>query len=192
MAEEELQKKKVLKSGKLTLPQKVREKYKQLLAKGVMKYTPQEKETYLANGIDYIHLELEGLAAPANFSQFKEIPVICEEVEAEEINLGALAAQDQVKLEEPTGKEAFVTEKAQQPSEHDRLSEASKTNKMHESIVGYDKDSKGVKESSKNKLKIDEENDDVFDFVDEPMSKTHVCELADQFCVAFDPHSVIG
>ena len=121
MAEEELQKKKILKSGKLTLSQKVKEKYKQLLAKGVMKYSPKERETYLAYGIDYIHLELEGLAAPVKFSQFKEVPVISEEIEAEDINLGALAAQDQVKLEEQTGKEAFVTEKAPH-SEHDRMS----------------------------------------------------------------------
>ena len=103
------------------MSQKVKEKYKQLLAKGVMKYSPKERETYLANGIDYIHLELEGLAAPVKFSQFKEVPVISEEIEAEDINLGALAAQDQVKLEEQTGKEAFVTEKAPH-SEHDRMS----------------------------------------------------------------------
>lgn len=46
---------------------------------------------------------------------------------------------------------------------------------MHESIVSNDKESKGVKESSKNKLKIDEENDDVPDFIDEPMSSTLAC-----------------
>jgi len=120
----------------------------------------------MANGIDYIHHELPGLAQPLQFVQFKEIPVISEEIEPEEINLAALSVQDQVKPEEgAVGKEAFVTEKAQ-PSEHDKLSEASKTNKMHESIVSYDKDSKGVKESSKNKLKIDEENDDVPDYID--------------------------
>ena len=126
---------------------------------------PKEKETYMANGIDYILHELPGLAQPLKFVQHKEIPIINEEIEPEEINLAALAVQDQVKPEEGTGKEAFVTEKAQQ-SEHDKLSEASKTNKMHESIVSYDKDSKGVKESSKNKLKIDEENDDVPDYID--------------------------
>lgn len=36
------------------------------------------------------------------------------------------------------------------------MSEVSRTNKMHESIVSYDKDSKGVKESNRTKLKIDE------------------------------------
>ena len=49
------------------------------------------------------------------------------------------------------------------------MSEASRTNKMHESIVSYDKDSKQMKESSKSKSKIDEEVDDVPDYIDEPM-----------------------
>jgi hypothetical protein len=62
---------------------------------------------------------------------------------------------------------------------------------MHESIISHDKESKGVK-GSKAKLKIDEENDDAPDFVDEDMKNTVVCELADQFFVAFDPKSAIG
>ena len=49
------------------------------------------------------------------------------------------------------------------------MSEASRTNKMHESMVSYDKDSKQMKESSKSKLKIDEEIDDVPDYVDYSM-----------------------
>ena len=72
------------------------------------------------------------------------------------------------------------------------MSEVSKTNKMHESIVSYDKDSRGVKESNRTKLKIDEEYDDVPDYVDYPFAETTVCELPDQFCVAFDPKSLIG
>jgi hypothetical protein len=72
------------------------------------------------------------------------------------------------------------------------MSEASKTNKMHDSIISYDKDSKGVKESNRTKLKIDEENDDVPDYVDYPFAETTVCELSDQFFIAFDPKSLIG
>lgn len=59
-------------------------------------------------------------------------------------------------------------------------------------MVSYDKESKGVKESNKTKLKIDEENDDVPDYVDELQQENIVCELADQFFVAFDTHSLIG
>lgn len=72
------------------------------------------------------------------------------------------------------------------------MSEASKTNKMHESIISYDKDSKGVKDSNRTKLRIDEENDDVPDYVDYPFADTAITELSDQFWVAFDPKSVIG
>ena len=72
------------------------------------------------------------------------------------------------------------------------MSEASKTNKMHESVVSNDKESKNVKESGKDKMKIDEEYYDVPDYVDEPLRDTVVCELADQFFVAFDPKSIIG
>ena len=63
---------------------------------------------------------------------------------------------------------------------------------MHESIVSQDKDSKGVKESNNDKLRIDEENDDVYDYVDYPQKDAVVCELADQFFVAFDTNSLIG
>ena len=63
---------------------------------------------------------------------------------------------------------------------------------MHESIISNDKESKGYKESSKNKLKIDEENDDVPDYVDESIKGTVVCELADHYSVAFDPKSIVG
>ena len=68
--------------------------------------------------------------------------------------------QDQIKPEEIVGtggKEAFVTnnEKEKGLSEQDKMSQASRTNKMHDSILSYDKDSKGVKDSSKTKLRID-------------------------------------
>jgi hypothetical protein len=48
-----------------------------------------------------------------------------------------------------------VTANEKNNSEHDKMSEASRTNKMHESMVSYDKDSKQMKESSKSKLRID-------------------------------------
>ncbi len=71
----------------------------------------------------------------------------------------ALSLQDQIKPEETAIiKQAFVTNNERQKhptSEHDRLSQASRTNKMHESIASYDKDSKGVKESNHTKLRID-------------------------------------
>lgn len=63
---------------------------------------------------------------------------------------------------------------------------------MHESIISYDKDSRGVKDSNRTKLRIDEENDDVSDYIDYPFADTAVCELSDQFWVAFDPRSLIG
>lgn len=46
-----------------------------------MKFMPKEKETYMANGIDYILHELPGLAQPLRFVQHKEIPIINEEIE---------------------------------------------------------------------------------------------------------------
>jgi hypothetical protein len=85
----------------------------------------------------------------------------------------ALSLNDMVKPEELLAKEAFVTANEREkhpPSEQDRLSEASKTNKMHESIISYDKDSRGVKDSNRTKLRIDEENDDVPDYVDYPFA----------------------
>jgi hypothetical protein len=44
-----------------------------------------------------------------NFIKEKQIPVINEEVEPEEINLMSLSLQDQIKPEEAIAKEAFVT-----------------------------------------------------------------------------------
>ncbi len=74
-----------------------------------------------------------------------------------------ISQNDQIKVEEqpntilgPPGKEAFVTANEKNNSEHDRMSEVSRTNKMHESMISYDKDSKQMKESSKSKLRIDE------------------------------------
>ena len=55
------------------------------------------------------------------------------------------------------------------------MSEASRTNKMHESIISVDKESKGVKESNKEKLRIDEENEDVWDYVDYPQREAVIC-----------------
>ena len=94
-----------------------------------------------------------------------------------------LAAQDQVKPDEVIKDPGFVTNananavnvEKHPPSEADKMSEASKTNKMHESIVSQDKDSKGVKESNNDKLRIDEENDDVWDYVDYPQKEAVVC-----------------
>lgn len=37
-------------------------------------------------------------------------------------------------------------------------------------MVSYDKDSKQMKQSSKSKLRIDEENDDCPDYIDYPMN----------------------
>ena len=41
-------------------------------------------------------------------------------------------------------------------------------------------------------MKIDEENDDLPDFVDETVKDTVICELGDQFFVAFNPSSLVG
>lgn len=74
------------------------------------------------------------------FIKNKEIPVIQEEIVPEDINLMALSLNDQIKPEETMIKEAFVTnannaansnEQKHPPSEADRMSEASKTNKLH-------------------------------------------------------------
>lgn len=42
-----------------------------------------------------------------------------------------------------------------------------------------------MKESSKSKLRIDEEIDDVPDYIDEPMNDVMVTELSDGFFVGF-------
>jgi hypothetical protein len=84
-----------------------------------------------------------------------------------------------------------VTANEKNNSEHDKMSEASRTNKMHESIVSYDKDSKQMKDSSKSKLRIDEENDDLHDFTDYPMDDVVVAELSDNFWVGFARNSHI-
>jgi len=84
-----------------------------------------------------------------------------------------------------------VTANEKNNSEHDKMSEASRTNKMHESMISYDKDSKQMKESSKSKLRIDEENDDVHDFTDYPMEDLIVSELLDDFFVGFSKNSHI-
>lgn len=71
------------------------------------------------------------------FKQNAEVSLTKEEIVPEEINLMALSLNDQVKPEEPLalGKEAFVTSNIEKekhpPSEQDRMSEVSKTNKMH-------------------------------------------------------------
>lgn len=62
---------------------------------------------------------------------------------------------------------------------------------MHESMVSYDKDSRQMKESSKSKLRIDEENDDMHDFTDYPMDEVVVAELSDNFFVGFARNSHI-
>lgn len=49
-----------------------------------------------------------------------------------------------------------------------------------------------MKDSNRSKLRIDEENDDVPDYVDYPQKETIVCELSDQFFIAFEPKSLIG
>lgn len=41
-------------------------------------------------------------------------------------------------------------------------------------------------------MRIDEENDDVPDFIDYPYGDYLICELPDNFCVAFDPKSLVG
>lgn len=103
----------------------------------------------------------------------------------------ALSLNDQIKPQEPIL--APVNDRERHPpSEQDRLSQATKSNKMHESIISENKDSKGVKESNQNKLRIDQENDDVPDYVDYPYAQNAICELADQFYIAFDPKSLIG
>lgn len=68
------------------------------------------------------------------FEKHREVAVSKEEVVPEDINLMALSLNDMVKPEEALVKEAFVTANDKEkhpPSEQDRLSEASKTNKMH-------------------------------------------------------------
>lgn len=67
----------------------------------------------------------------------------------------ALSVHDQIKPDEPI-KEAFVTNN-QNSNIDEKMSEASKTNKLHESMMSYDNNSKGMKESSsKQKSRIDE------------------------------------
>jgi hypothetical protein len=156
-AEEHLKAKKLLKSGAKTYGERIESKYQELLTKKVLKHSLKQKEIYLVNGIEYIHRELESVPA-IKFVKHAEIPLSKEEIVPQEINLMALSLNDQIKPEETLpNKDAFVTEKEKHPpSEQDRMSEAAKSNKMHESIISYDKDSRGVKDSNQNKLRIDE------------------------------------
>lgn len=55
----------------------------------------------------------------------------------------ALSLNDQIKPDEPV-KEAFVTTNQNQQLD-EKMSEASKTNKLHESMMSYDNNSKGMK-----------------------------------------------
>lgn len=48
-----------------------------------------------------------------------------------------------------------------------------------------------MKESSKSKLRIDEENDDLHDFTDYPMEDLLFAELSDHFFVAFSKNTYI-
>jgi predicted RNA polymerase sigma factor len=84
----------------------------------------------------------------------------------------ALSLQDQTPTEEPPSnpnahKEPFVT--TQNQDTLDRMSEASKTNRLHSSAMSKDEDSKVNKESSQEKQKIDEEFDDITDYNDVSM-----------------------
>ncbi len=49
-----------------------------------------------------------------------------------------------------------------------------------------------MKESSKEKLRIDEENDDCPDYVDNQVAEMAVAQLADGFCVGFIKQSFVG
>lgn len=172
-----------------------------MLKANVLKQELKEKQEYLTHGIAYIHRAIKGVTPTISFLKNKEIKVEIEQIVSSDIDLLAVSLNDQIKVEEvfqpipsnlPAGKEAFVTNNNEKNnSEHDKMSEASKTNKMHESIVSYDKDSKQMKESSKSKLRIDEENDDCPDYIDHAMNELIVTELADQFYVAFNKSSYI-
>lgn len=86
-----------------------------------------------------------------------------ENIEASDLNLMALSLQDQVPVEEaPGGKEAFVTNNQTEALE--KMSDASRTNRLHSSVMSKDEDSKLNKESNQEKQKILEEFDDVADF----------------------------
>lgn len=58
-------------------------------------------------------------------------------------------------------------------------------------MISYDKDSKQMKESSRSKLRIDEEIDDVPDYIDYSMEELSVTELSDGFYVGFSKNSLI-
>lgn len=58
----------------------------------------------------------------------------------------------------------------------EKMSEASKTNRLHSSVMSRDGDSKLNKEDNgRDKQKIDEEFDDVADFTDHNMENMAVC-----------------
>ncbi len=69
----------------------------------------------------------------------------------------------------------------------EKMSEASKTNRLHSSVMSKDEDSKANnKDSSQDRHKIDEEFDDLADYVDINMEDRLICELGDNFCLAFE------
>ena len=61
LAEEELRAKKTLRSGAKTLSEKVEGKYRELLARKVLRHGLKQRETQLVNGIEYILRELDSV-----------------------------------------------------------------------------------------------------------------------------------
>lgn len=68
----------------------------------------------------------------------------------------------------------------------EKMSDASRTNRLHSSVMSRDGDSKAKEENQREKQKIDEEYDDVADFTDHNMEEMMVCEIADGFFLAFE------
>ena len=187
LADEELRRKNILKNNLKTISQKIHHKHHDLLKNGLLAHEFQSRQQFLVKGIEYSFNEVEGICPNLNFPLHKQVEVKKEDVRPENIDLLALSLTDQIKPEDGTGKEAFVTNNQQVNTDSmEKMSDASRTNRLHSSVMSRDGDSKAKEENQREKQKIDEEYDDVADFTDHNMEEMAVCEIGDGFFLAFE------
>lgn len=99
----------------------------------------------------------------------------------------ALSQQDQIHPEDG-GKDGLITNVNQvlNTESMEKMSEASRTNRIQSSVMSRDGDSKHNKDSGQNKQQIVEEFDDVADYNDHNMEDLCICELGDNFFLSFE------
>ena len=129
---------------------------------------------------------MEGLCSPKKFIHTHEVAIEKEVVEPENIDLMALSQQDQI-VPEDAGKDGpHGNNQVLNTESMEKMSEASRTNKIQSSVMSRDGDSKHNRESGQEKQQIVEEFDDVADYNDHNMENVCICELGDNFYLSFE------